>query len=99
VDRGREDLRRLAVWLARRRAVDEALAQLTHYGPAASERVHSHLSALRSLLAAEAEAFAALADSAPDVPQRPLPTEPEVELDDTVVSLSSERTRRQRQDS
>ena len=55
-----EDLRRLAGWLARRRTVDEAVAQLTHYGPAASERVHSHLAALRQLLALEAEAFAAL---------------------------------------
>ncbi|MGI8535221.1 MAG: hypothetical protein ACR2K2_01755 [Mycobacteriales bacterium] len=27
-----EDLRRLAGWLARRRAVDEVIAQLTHYG-------------------------------------------------------------------
>jgi len=97
VDRGREDLRRLAVWLARRRAVDEALAHLTHYGPAASERVHTHLNALRQLLTAEAEAFDALAAAAPDVEQRALPTE--AELDDRVVSLSSERTRRQRQDS
>ncbi len=97
MDRGREDLRRLAVWLARRRAVDEAVAHLTHYGPAASERVHTHLSALRQLLEAEAEAFAALAAAAPDVEQRALPTE--AELDDTVVSLSSERSRRQHQDS
>lgn len=32
VENPHEDLRRLAGWLARRRAVDEVIAQLTHYG-------------------------------------------------------------------
>lgn len=99
----REDLRRLAVWLGRRRAVDEAVAHLTHYGPAASERVHRHLAALRSLLALEAEAFTALSSAAPDVPQLPLPTDvpgdQEEGPDDGVVSLTAERTRRQHQGS
>lgn len=90
----REDLRRLAVWLARRRAVDEVIAQLTHYGPAASERVHQHLSALRQLLVLETEAFAVLEESAPDVPQLPLPAT--LADGDTVISLTAERSRRQR---
>lgn len=91
----REDLRRLALWLARRRAVDEVVAQLTHYGPAATERVHQHLSALRQLLALETEAFAVLVKSAPVVPQLPLPP---VLPDggDTVISLNAARSRRQR---
>lgn len=92
----REDLRRLAVWLARRRTVDEAVAHLTRYGPAASERVHHHLAALRQLLALEAEAFAVLQQAAPDVPQLPLPVIPP-DGDDTVISLTDERSRRTRQ--
>lgn len=92
---GRDDLRRLAVWLSRRREVDEAVAQLTHYGPAASDRVHSHLAALRQLLVLEAEAFSALEAAAPDVPQLPLPSA--VSSDDTVVSIDAGRLRRSRQ--
>ena len=69
----RDELRRLALWLSRRRAVDEAVGVLTAYGPAASDRVHSHLDALRQLLDAEREAFESICTSAPVVPQLPLP--------------------------
>lgn len=72
-ERERDELRRLALWLSRRRAVDEALELLTASGPAAAQRVHSHLDALRLLLAAEDEAFTALEAAAPAVPQAPLP--------------------------
>jgi hypothetical protein len=69
----RDELRRLALWLSRRRAVDEAVAVLTAYGPAASDRVHTHLDALRVLLDAEREAFDAIRAHAPRVVQLPLP--------------------------
>lgn len=92
----REDLRRLAVWLARRRTVDDAVTQLTHYGPAASERVHSHLASLAELLRLESEAFAELARTAPEVPQLPLPRFDLTEDTETVISLTEERSRRQR---
>ena len=92
----REDLRRLAVWLARRRTVDEAVTQLTHYGPAASERVHTHLAALSELLRLESDAFAELASAAPEVPQLPLPTFGLTDVAETVISLTEERSRRQR---
>lgn len=69
----RDELRRLAHWLARRREVDEAVAGLTAYGPAAADQVHSHLDALRGLLTAEREAWAAVEAAAPQVPQAPLP--------------------------
>ena len=72
-DTDRDELRRLALWLSRRRAVDEAVAVLTAYGPAASDRVHAHLDALSSLLAAEREAFDGICAVAPRVPQLPLP--------------------------
>ena len=72
-DTDRDELRRLALWLSRRRAVDEAVAVLTAYGPAASDRVHAHLDALRSLLTAEGEAFEAICAAAPGVSQLPLP--------------------------
>ena len=63
----------MALWLSRRRAVDEAVEHLTAYGPAASDRVHAHLDALRALLRAEQDAFAALEAAAPAVPQSALP--------------------------
>lgn len=72
-DVAREELRRLALWLARRRAVDEAVALLTACGPAACDRLHTHLDALKQLLAAEHEAFAAVDAAAPAVRQSPLP--------------------------
>jgi len=92
---GRDDLRRLAVWLSRRREVDEAVAQLTHYGPAASSRVHSHLEALGALLALEAEAFSSLRRAAPEVPQLPLPSI--VDEEHTVFSFAAGLERRARQ--
>lgn len=84
------------MWLARRRTVDEAVTQLTHYGPAASERVHSHLAALSELLRLESDAFAELASTAPAVPQLPLPRIGLTDVTETVISLTEERSRRQR---
>ena len=69
-----DDLRRLAVWLARRREVDEMMAVLTQYGPTAGERVAGHLDGLQALLDAEAESFARYRQGAPVLPQKPLPT-------------------------
>lgn len=94
-DQEREELRRLALWLSRRRAVDEALEMLTAYGPAAVERVSTHLDALRVLLAAEQEAFEAVAAAAPAVPQSPLPAllERPRRLDATVHCLGNARQR------
>lgn len=89
----REELRRLALWLSRRRQVDEAVEFLTAYGPAASERVHSHLDALRDLLSAEQDAFEALEAAAPVVAQASLPASyewPGTE-DATVHSLAARR--------
>lgn len=94
-DARREELRRLALWLSRRRAVDEAVEHLTANGPAASERVHGHLDALRALLDAEREAFAALEAAAPRVPQSPLPeTVEEPPATGNVHSLRAARSRR-----
>lgn len=89
-----DDLRRLAVWLARRREVDELMAVLTRYGPTAGERVAAHLDALQVLLAAEADAFARYRAGAPVLPQRPLPTvrlEDEEETSANVLSLAAAR--------
>jgi hypothetical protein len=68
-----DDLRRLAVWLARRREVDEMMAVLTQYGPTANDRVASHLQALTALLDSERDAFDRYAAGAPTVAQKPLP--------------------------
>ena len=84
------------MWLARRRTVDEAVTRLTHYGPTASERVHTHLAALRELLTLESEAFDALASAAPEVPQLPLPQFGMTDVTETVISLTEERSRRER---
>lgn len=81
-DTDRDELRRLALWLSRRRAVDEAVSVLTAYGPAASDRIHTHLQALHLLLDAEREAFDAIRAHAPLVAQLPLP-----ELVDGLVVL------------
>lgn len=89
----REQLRRLAVWLACRRDVDQAVAQLTRYGPAASDQVASHLSALKHLVELEAEAFAAVERGASPAAQKPLVTaEP---LRAQVHSLQQARERRE----
>ena len=95
-----DDLRRLAVWLARRREVDEMMAVLTQYGPTANERVASHLRALETLLDAEREAWTRYAAAAPQVPQKPLPAVvPEDEEDDmaNVHPLFAARAARRRQ--
>jgi len=92
-DPEREQLKRLAVWLGCRRDVDEAIGHLTRYGPAASDRVATHLSALRQLLALEAGAFAAVAAGAQDRPQQPLPAHEA--LPATVYSLQQARDRRE----
>ena len=76
-----DDLRRLAVWLARRREVDEMMAILTQYGPTAGERVAGHLDALQALLDAEAESFCRYRKGAPVLPQKPLPTVVSAEVD------------------
>lgn len=89
-----DDLRRLAVWLARRREVDEMMAVLTQYGPTASERVATHLDALKDLLEAEAEAFRRYAQGAPELPQKALPVlvlEDEAEAGSNVHSLFAAR--------
>lgn len=49
------------------------MAALTQYGPTASERVASHLTALSVMLQAEREAFDRYAAGAPQLPQKPLP--------------------------
>ena len=93
-DPSHDDLRRLAVWLARRREVDEMMAVLTQYGPTASERVASHLRALEVLLEAEQEAFARYSRGAPDLPQKPLPAvlpEDEDEVPSNVHSMFAPR--------
>lgn len=89
----REQLRRLAVWLARRREVDAAVSHLTRHGPAAIEQVASHLAPLRHLLALEADAFAQVEAGAPARPQLPLPPD-EPPGAATVHSLTSARQRR-----
>lgn len=91
----REELRRLALWLARRRDVDEVVERLTAYGPAASERVHTHLDALKALLDAEHEAFAALEREAPRVAQAPLPPPLEPVPGGATVHSMAEARRRQ----
>jgi hypothetical protein len=98
-DTDRDELRRLALWLSRRRAVDEAVGVLTAYGPAASDRIHSHLDALRLLLDAEQDAFDAIRAHAPRVAQLPLPdlvdghVRLEGRTDATVHSIGAARER------
>ena len=89
-----DDLRRLAVWLSRRREVDELMALLTQYGPTAGERVAAHLDALQVLLTAEADAFARYRSGAPVLPQRPLPAvrpERDEDISADVHSLAAAR--------
>lgn len=59
----RSELRALAAWHTRRRAVDELLTPLLEYGPIAVERVAERLSDLCVLMADEAAAFAVFTDS------------------------------------
>jgi len=91
-----DDLRRLAVWLARRREVDEMMAILTQYGPTAGERVAGHLDALQALLDAEAESFGRYRQGAPVLPQKPLPTVVSREAQDPSASIHYLTARRER---
>jgi hypothetical protein len=84
-----DDLRRLALWLARRREVDEMMAVLTQYGPTANERVAAHLDALTALLEVEAEAFRRYAQGAPRLDQRPLPAVLPEDEDDSPANVHS----------
>ena len=86
---GHEDLRRLAVGLARRREVDEVLEALTQYGPTANERVAAHLAALELMLEAERDAYRRYAEAAPQLDQRPLPAVLPEEADDTPANVHS----------
>lgn len=93
-DPSHDDLRRLAVWLARRREVDEMMQVLTQYGPVAGERVASHLRALEVMLEVEQEAFSRYARGAPDLPQKPLPAvlpEDEADVPSNVRTLFAPR--------
>lgn len=58
----RAELRALALWHSRRRAVDELLAPLLEYGPVAVDRVAGRLPDVRGLMADEAMAFEAFVD-------------------------------------
>ncbi len=84
-----DDLRRLAVWLARRREVDEVLEALTQYGPTANDRVASHLDALAVMLDAEREAYRRYAEAAPDLVQKPLPVVLPVDAEETQANVHS----------
>lgn len=58
----RTELRALALWHTRRRAVDDALAPLLAYGPVAVDRVAERLPEVRSLVAEEWAAFEAFVE-------------------------------------
>jgi len=53
----RAELRALALWHTRRRAVDEMLEPLLEYGPVAVDRVSDRLAQVRVLVREEVEAF------------------------------------------
>lgn len=55
----RTELRALALWHTRRRAVDDLLTPLLEYGPVAVDRVTDQLDDLVSLVAEEGDAFQA----------------------------------------
>jgi hypothetical protein len=56
------ELRALALWHTRRRAVDELLEPLLEYGPVAVERVSERLSQVQSLVLDEQRAFDAFVE-------------------------------------
>jgi hypothetical protein len=58
----RMELRALALWHTRRRAVDEMLEPLLEYGPVAVERVAERLGQVRLLVEDEQRAFEAFVD-------------------------------------
>lgn len=53
------ELRALALWHTRRRAVDELLEPLLEYGPVAVERVAERLSQVQAIVLEEQRAFEA----------------------------------------
>ena len=55
----RAELRALALWHTRRRAVDELLDPLLEYGPVAVDRVAERLAQVEALVADERRAFEA----------------------------------------
>lgn len=62
----RAELRALALWHTRRRAVDELVDPLLEYGPVAVDRVADRLHELRSLMADEQRAFDAFVEAVAD---------------------------------
>jgi hypothetical protein len=58
----RTELRALALWHTRRRAVDELLAPLLEYGPVAVDRVADRLSDIRLIVDDERRAFDAFVE-------------------------------------
>jgi hypothetical protein len=58
----RAELRALALWHTRRRAVDEMLEPLLEYGPVAVERVAERLAQVKALVADEQRAFSSFVD-------------------------------------
>ena len=65
----RTELRALALWHTRRRAVDDLLLPLLEYGPVAVDRVAEHLTQLRALVADEQRAFNAFVEVLAEHPQ------------------------------
>ena len=64
------ELRALALWHTRRRAVDELLDPLLEYGPVAVERVADRLSQVKALVLDEQRAFEAFVEVIADHRQR-----------------------------
>ena len=56
------ELRALALWHTRRRAVDELLDPLLEYGPVAVDRVSERLAQVRALMSDEQRAFEAFVE-------------------------------------
>jgi hypothetical protein len=56
------ELRALALWHTRRRAVDELLEPLLEYGPVAVDRVAERLSQVQALVSDEQRAFEAFVE-------------------------------------
>jgi hypothetical protein len=59
----RAELRALALWHTRRRAVDDVLLPLLEYGPVAVERVADRLREVQALMADEQRAFDAFVEA------------------------------------
>jgi hypothetical protein len=65
----RAELRALALWHTRRRAVDDLLSPLLEYGPVAVDRVAEHLTQMQALVADEQRAFNAFVEVLAEHPQ------------------------------